>query len=60
MARFEALKDLAATKGYSRGWLSTCAFVADYFARSYVLVVLARIAPPGLTTAQECRGAGAC
>ena len=51
MPRFEEVKELAATKGYSSGWLSTCAFLVDYITRSYVLVVLARIAPPGLTTA---------
>jgi acetyltransferase-like isoleucine patch superfamily enzyme len=44
------LKELAATKGYRAGWLSLCWFTVVYFTRSYLLLVIARIAPPGLTT----------
>ena len=41
---------VAAEKGYGSGPLGLAAFTCDYLLRSYVLVVLARIAPPGVTT----------
>ncbi len=51
MPFFEGLRAVASLKGYSGSPLSLARFLVDYFLRSYVLVVLARIAPPGFTTA---------
>lgn len=50
MPSFEGLRQVAGLKGYSGDSLSLALFLVDYFVRSYVLVLLARIAPPGLTT----------
>jgi acetyltransferase-like isoleucine patch superfamily enzyme len=47
---FESLRHVARFKGYSGNPFSIALFLVDYSLRSYVLVLLARIAPPGFTT----------
>lgn len=44
------LRRLAAAKGYRSNLPSLGAFLCDYILRSYILVLLARVAPPGSTT----------
>lgn len=50
MRFFDEIRSISAHKGYSPGWLDLCRFIGSYFLQSYVLLILARIAPPGLTT----------
>lgn len=50
MGFYEQIQFLASQKGYPKGLLSLLRFALTYFLQSYVLVVLARVAPPGLTT----------
>jgi len=44
------LEAVAAQKGYPRGTLGVARCALRYLVQSYVLVVLARLAPPGFTT----------